>query len=146
MTGWVFVARPVTCATLKDEEYALAVQHLMTARGVTVRLGGSAPAGWSDADVAIANVAAVVNAAALVVLLPEEAAAVSSVWLELGMALVVPLPTVIVAPSSTQLPFLVRASAAANPDRIEIVDAQDSAAATAQRVLAAIDHVLGSAP
>jgi hypothetical protein len=144
VTGWIFVARPVTRATTRDEELGMAVQRLITARGGTIREGGSAPAGWSDAEVAVANIGAVVGAAALVVILPEDSATVSSVWLELGMALGVSLPTVIVAQGCSELPFLARASAAANPHLIEVVGALDSAMATAERVLTAMDHVMGS--
>lgn len=137
----MFVARPVSQATSEDERFACAVERVITDSGLFVRLGGSSRPGQSDADVATENIAAVTEAASLVVILPECSAPPSSVWLELGMALVASRPMVIVARKHTDLPFLVRASAAARPDLIEILNVSSSAAETAQRVLTALTKV-----
>jgi hypothetical protein len=106
-----------------------------------VRLGGSASPGRSDARVAADNITAVAEAAALVAVLPVTSETVSSVWLEVGMALATGRPTVIVARGGIELPFLIRASATANPEHITIVEAAPTADGTAKDVLAAVIRI-----
>ncbi|WP_332601823.1 hypothetical protein [Arthrobacter sp. S2(2024)] len=106
-----------------------------------MRLGGSANPRRPAADIAADNVAAVAEAVALVAVLPETAETVSSVWLEIGIALATARPTVIVARSGIEVPFLIRASAAASPGHVAIVEAAFTAEATAKDVVAAINRI-----
>ncbi|WP_199421593.1 hypothetical protein [Actinotalea solisilvae] len=166
MTGVVFIAYPLT--TTPDlagvERWVIQLRARLVASGMDVvpKLGGReralAAAGEPDGDLLESNVAAVTRADVVVVLLPTIVEP-SSIWVELGMALAARRPLVVAGPADAALPFLARlalqgpgpggddGTADARPSAVRILvdvpPSDDAAAASLERVVAAVQSVAG---
>ncbi len=117
----IFVARGVTHAHASDDQLSERVRDLLVRAGYRVRVGGAVEPGRTDQVTAEENIVAIETAEALVTIVPESSAPISSVWIELGGAIATGIPIIVVVREGGELPFLLRALAAEPERQIFIV-------------------------
>lgn len=110
MSLTIFLARPVTHASAPELDWAVVLREAIERDGTVVRFGGVTLA-TTSAEIAENNVEAVTTADALVAIVPSSLDIISSVWVEIGMALAASIPVLLVTGIAPLVapPFVVEA-------------------------------------